>query len=990
MNRRAFLSAAGAAPLLRMSLWGQAPGPPNPAPWGAPAIPAVRGEYRRALVSFQPVQGAASYLVRYRVGDGKAETIEGVLVTDYCIHGLENGVAYHVSVAAAGPAGTTAFSPEAAVIPAAEMDWRSLSEAFSGSNPTRSSCPFWMVHGEESDEELRQFLDVAYRFGFEGVTLHPYNYKDFLGDGEWSRWKVIVDHARKLGLAVWQQDDKNYPSGYAAGTIVRQERALARWEIALVHKQAYRGPAPLELRLASVVPKTHRLVSVSALGPEERIEDPTERAASGEVLWDVPAGQWTVCITARWQPELERSAEEVRGYIDPLSERATDLYVDAISGATFRHLGPEFGRTWKGFFIDEPGFYSSGDKLGQGNGDYPYTPDFLERFTRNYGYSPRALLPLLWVSHGKQTARVRRDYMDYVSGEYARLFIGKLTTFAESHGIQITGHVREDKPYELGAGTGDNVRCLEHYSMGGFDHIFDQWYGPDEDVYWRQPKMASSVSHYKQTPQDEAMVEHFAATGWRTGLTEMKAMMDWTTCRGLNRIVPCGLDTARPTVWEDAPEFWLHGENPLAPYFRAYQVVANRETMLIRGGRHIAKALVLDPAESAWAGTVEDLWKVNKALGQAHFDHDIVSYRVFTDSARCRFEGKRILLGQEDYEFVVVPGVDAIPPAVLARLLNFYSAGGTVICVGPEARLDPSTMKIVPRLPFRSTDGQENQAVSDLAAKIWGPQAAGPGRAYLTGYSSVTSLIYGLNAHDVWIEPTLRGLQYYHRRLSKRDLYFFNNEGEAVRTVVALEGADGVPEMWDPVTGRIFQAPCYYKKVSKLHIRLELDRYESLFVVVNPAVRPQNHLLKTDADRVLRRDNGKIELRHFGGGAVHYVAESGQERTWTPGTAREPLVLSNGWQRTAGVRGAATYTTTFPLSGLGSSAELHVTRMTQVVHPKLNGHDLGMRFAWPFRFDLGPHLSPSANQLEISHVERHTYESKLGEVTVAPYSALEI
>ena len=37
------------------------------------------------------------------------------------------------------------------------------------------------------------------------------------------------------------------------------------------------------------------------------------------------------------------------------------------------------------------------------------------------------------------------------------------------------------------------------------------------------------------------------------GLTEMKAMMDWTTCRGINRIVPCGLDTQDPPVWEDAP-----------------------------------------------------------------------------------------------------------------------------------------------------------------------------------------------------------------------------------------------------------------------------------------------------------------------------------------------------------------------------------------------------------------------------------------------------
>jgi len=997
MNRRSFLSVSGFAPLLRMPLWGQ----PSTAPvveWGPPKVRGVRGEHRRAVVSFTPVRGAASYLVRCRCAAGEPPITEDVLATDYTIHGLENGQKYSVSVAATGPKGTTAWSNEAIVTPAAEMDWHSIEEAFTGANPTRSSCPFWMLHGEESDDELRRFLDVAYRFGFEGVTLHPYDYKDFLGDGEWSRWKVIVDHARKLGLAVWQQDDKNYPSGYAAGTIVREDRTLARWEIALVYRQPYRGPATAELRLDSLVPKTHRLVSVSAVGPKDSIEDLTERAASGEVRWPVPEGPWTIYVTAAWQPELDGHAEEYpavvrakpRGYIDPLSERATDLYVDAISGATFRHLGPEFGRTWKGFFIDEPGFYSSGEKLGQRDGGYPYTPDFLERFEKHYGYSLRPLLPLLWVSHGPQTTRVHYDYMDFVSGEYARLFIGKLTTFAESHGIQITGHVREDMAYQLGSGTGDNFRCLEHFSMGGFDHIFDQWYGPDEDVYWRQPKMASSISHYKQTPQDEAMVEHFAATGWRTGLTEMKAMMDWTTCRGLNHIVPCGLDTAAPTVWEDAPEFWLHGENPLAPYFHAYQTAANRETMLIRGGRHIAKALVLDPAESAWAGPVEELWKVSKALSQAHFDYDIVPYRVFTGSARCRLDGKRILLGQEDYECAVVPGVDAIPPAVLERLLNFYNAGGTVISVGPEGRLDPSTMKIVPYLPFRSTDGREDQRVTELAAKIWGPQAASLGRAYLTGYRGITSLIYSLNEHDVWIEPTLTGLQYYHRRLSNRDLYFFNNEGEAVRTVVALEGVEGVPEIWDPITGRVFQAPCYNKKASRLHLRLELDRYESLFVVVNPAARPQTRLLKTDADRVLRRDDGKIELRQFGAGAVHYVTESGQERTWTPDAVQEPAVLSDGWQRAPGARGAATYTATFKSRGLGPSAELHVNGMTQVIHPKLNGHDLGMRFAWPFRFDLGPHLLPSANQLEISHVERYSYESKLGEVRIVPYSALEI
>jgi len=104
------------------------------------------------------------------------------------------------------------------------MDWASLAETFSGPNPTRTSCPFWMVHGTETEDELRQFMQVIHKFGFEGVTLHPYDFKGFLEESNWKQWRVIVDAARKLGLTVWEQNDKDYPCGYAAGKVVAQNR----------------------------------------------------------------------------------------------------------------------------------------------------------------------------------------------------------------------------------------------------------------------------------------------------------------------------------------------------------------------------------------------------------------------------------------------------------------------------------------------------------------------------------------------------------------------------------------------------------------------------------------------------------------------------------------------------------------------------------------------------------------------------------------------
>ena len=145
-----------------------------------------------------------------------------------------------------------------------------------------------------------------------------------------------------------------------------------------------------------------------------------------------------------------------------------------------------------------------------------------------------------------------------------------------------------------------DMRRLEFLDIPGFDNVFGQWYDPDPDVYWRMPKMASSVAHYGGSHNDVALVEHFAATGWRTGLSEMKRMMDWTTAMGINQVVPCGLDTRYPSSWEVTPDFWLHGHNPQWPWFPAYQAAANRMTMLMRGGRHVAPAIVLDTTESHW------------------------------------------------------------------------------------------------------------------------------------------------------------------------------------------------------------------------------------------------------------------------------------------------------------------------------------------------------------------------------------------------------
>lgn len=248
----------------------------------------------------------------------------------------------------------------------------------------------------------------------------------------------------------------------------------------------------------------------------------------------------------------------------------------------------------------------------------------------------------------------------------------------------------------------------------------------------------------------------------------------------------------------------------------------------------------------------------------------------------------------------------------------------------------------------------------------------------------------------MWINPNLTLLQYYHRRLSGRDLYYFNNEGEDVATTVRLRNAHGVPELWEPVSGEIRQAPCYSQAHNELSLWLHLRRYESVFVVVSPSATPLKHLIESTADEVLRGADGGIILRKYGPGVLRYqvVQPEGamaSREIRTPASPVSPQPLEGGWSRTPVEPNGAAYRIRFDWTNTTArSAVLAIEDMTQVLHVKLNGRDLGMRFAYPFRFDLGDALKRGSNELEITHVERHTFTSKLGKIRLEPYYELRV
>lgn len=868
----------------------------------APVLRTARGEDGKVTLAFTPVAGASSYVIAVEGPSGEKTLLEPVEVPDYTIPGLVNGREYRFSVAAvtAGHRGPWSNAREA--LPVDQPDWATLREAFTSTNPTRNSNPFTMVHGNESEAELRALMRAAYEAGFEGVTLHPYNYEDYLGPGQWERWKIILDEARRLGLVVWQQDDRNYPSGFAAGKVVAAHPEFARSTLQEALHQQLVGPKPgFELDLRPLVQAGEQLVAVSAYPKEGEPLDLTEKVAEGQLTWNVPEGSWELFVL--------KAVRDPGPYVDFLNPQATDAYIEAIYGATYRELGAEFGRTFRGFFSDEAPV------------DFTLsTPDFLERFEQAKGYSIRRWLPSVLHELGPRDRQIRHDYRDFIREQVTTVFFGRSRQWCQEHGIQLIGHVIEDHQQDM--------RRLEALDFPGMDNVFGQWYDPDPDVYWRMPRMASSVAHYMGVRNDLALVEHFAATGWRTGLPEMKRMMDWSTAMGLNQVVPCGLDSQTPPVWEVTPDFWLHGQNPQWPVFPRYQAAANRMTMLMRGGHHVAPAIVLDTTESHWTtrGTdlasqhsaKDELWKTCAAMSQAQVDFDLIPYYVFADQARTTFAGDRIQIANEEYRVVVLHGVQHIPTAVAERLQEFCERGGLVVALD--------------RWPNASCDGLDDARVRAAMERVQSKSA-------LTNATELRACLTGLNVPDVRLDTPAPELLYCHRKLHGKDLYFLANTGEAALSRrLELHDVHGSATLWDPVSGEIRDVASSTSQGNGLRMNLELGEYESVFLVVDP--------------------------------------EEAQPASRDEIAPTEEIVLVAEWQpRDGALPGHRVFTAEVRLPKswpVDAPARLELRGASQILRVQVNGTLVGERFCSPYRFEVHQGLRPGINRIEVERIGRYS------------------
>ena len=545
-------------------------------------------------------------------------------------------------------------------------------------------------------------------------------------------------------------------------------------------------------------------------------------SSDGKLTWDVPAGDWTILRMGYVPTGVHNHPAPPEGdglEVDKLSREALDRHWDALVGKVLADIGPDGTKTLNNVLIDSY-------EVGSQN----WTPRMREDFQRLRGYDPLPYLPAIAgriVDDKPRTERFLWDLRRTIADLYAQNYFGHAAELAHRHGMAFS-----TEPY--GNGGFDTIQsgAIADIPMGEF------WLG---GAAMETTKLAASVAHTngRSVVGAESFTADVSPGRWREEPYAMKALGDLAFCNGINRYIfhryamqpwtdlkpgmtmgPWGTHLERTQTWWTEAATWL-------------RYVA-RCQYLLQAGTFQADALYFVGEDAP--NDLAPRSGLRPTLPEGYDYDGCDADALMRASVR---DGQIVLPSGMSYRVLAMPDTRLMTPPVARKLKALVAEGATV--VGPKPTGSPSLTH------FPACDDE----VRGIADELWGSgdvsgpvdHAYGKGRAFSGMPLKYVLARLGVEP-DFGYDARAQGnrLAYIHRKVGGADAYFVSNQKNRpsmVQCTFRIEGR--VPELWHPETGRIEEAPVYYRVLGGTVVPLRLDAAESTFVVFRKEAR-QAHL----------------------------------------------------------------------------------------------------------------------------------------------------
>ncbi|GAB3908563.1 hypothetical protein GCM10028803_44420 [Larkinella knui] len=859
--------------------------------------------------------------------------------------------------------------------------YASIREGFK--NPPTQARPkvyWWWLNGNVDTVRLKEELNAMKTAGIGGVDIFeigvpPYNNPNdmvkagpaFMGTESLKAIEIAIREATRLKLEV----GLNLASSWNAGGswITPQHAAKSIY----VSKTTVDGATQKPIRLffpeisktdakgkpvfiefgADGKPVFHQEIAVIALPAGDktgfldttkiislsRYFDPKTETLNGPI----PSGKWEihryVCASSGEPLKLPspNSKGPIIDHFDSTATRAHFMYF-------INRLKPLFGdfskTTLKTLYL------ASYEATG-----FVWTPSLPAEFFQLNGYAIDKFLPVLFdktLLNPETTAQFQQDYNRTLSELMIRNHYGKGKEIANRYGLKLTSEAGGPGPplHNVPVETLKALGALD-VPRGEFWSRYQYLDADSVDIMWLVKEIAAAAHIYKRQLIEEESFTSFHH--WQEGPFDLKSIADRAFCEGMNRVV-------------------IHGfsHNPTGTGFPG---------IVYGAGTHFNTKQTWWPKIKPFT---DYLGRISHVLQNTQFVADVVYYY-----------GDKVpnFVSPKNTRFRVGPGYDyeVINTDILLNDLTVKN--------GKLALSNGATFSI---LALGNTDQLSPKIIDKLRALAkQGAVVSGKGFSNETASNLLKNR--GINPDFSHTNAASSALDYVHYRQQDTDYYLVRNTTDQwITQNLSFRQTGKIPEVWDPVTGKIAPVSIYNQEKQHLRLPLSLPPYGSYFVVFKKGTSKTHYtgLVETNG-KLPTLDYTPTGIRFPESGTVELTNVTNRPSRITTSISSQPIAGS--WQLTfpknwgapasvtlpeliswteseePGIRyfsGIGTYQKTFQFSAKFDSLRnervfLNLGNVSELADVWLNGQHLGICWAEPHRFDITNFVKSGQNTLKI-------------------------
>jgi len=719
----------------------------------------------------------------------------------------------------------------------------------------------------------------------------------------------------------------------------------------------------------------------------------------GQFDWDVPEGQWVILrngytltghLWSKWYaypsaPQAD-TFEGGDGFeIDYLNSAALDDHFEHLGRLVLNeaekaggHLAYLWSDSWE-------------------CGKLTWTQDFAYQFKRFRGYDLKPYMPVLagyTVINAEVSARFRDDFDRTIQDCIAENFYGHFMELCHKNGVKVgneAGGPNDIPPQDALKNLGYCDIPAGEFWVNGHRRA-KNGYNSDRSLRLNLKQTATAAHIYGKR---EAMAEAFTmmdgdATHWSLGPADLKPYANDAFCEGINRFMLhqatcqppsdgkpgyefCAGQHFTPNItwWEQSPAFFT--------YLSRCQYMLQKGTFIADvcfylGERPPTLAPPKYIVPSLGPGYDCDYSNSDVLLNRMSVRDgrivlpDGMSYRLLV-LQNCTSPSQKICDKVSAYQKLSVSSVPSTEMSieVIKKLRELILAGATVVGPPPE--------KAVGLKNYPESDKQ----LRKIAAEIWGDldgeirteRKLGKGRVIWGKTSREILLADGVTPDFSFTgqAESPEQFDYIHRKSGDAEIYFvINRTNQPEKRDFTFRVAGKQPEIWNVVTGEIRKADAFAQANGSTTITLNLDRFDSYFIVFRkpvPVDAGKSHKTNFPELKELTELSGpwKISFDPKWGG---------------PDTVTFSKLVSWTDRPEEGIKyysGNATYKKTVDLtmeaagnrkamSGTGRLF-LDLGALKDVAEVRLNGKKLGTLWCAPWRVEITEAAKPTGNLLEV-------------------------